>query len=142
MDIALAKYRIISKSTTEELTGCWVWKGKPTRYPYPRLGFAGKTWLAHRLSYAAFTGTLDDTIVVDHTCSNKRCVNPKHLEQVTQGENVRRAARRITSCHRGHEYTVENTGYYGVKPGKKTQARYCKECNRMKYWIGKGGRNE
>ncbi|MBX7250223.1 MAG: HNH endonuclease [Caulobacteraceae bacterium] len=31
---------------------------------------------------------------VDHTCCNRACCNPAHLERVTHAENVRRAARR------------------------------------------------
>lgn len=136
MDTRLAKDKILDKSELDAL-GCWLWSGSIKSFPYGRVKFEGKTWLAHRLSHLAFKGFLDDNLVVDHLCGVKHCVNPEHLEQVTQAENVLRAAALITHCPAGHEYTEDNTGYYGVKPGKKTKARYCKECNNLKYWKRK-----
>lgn len=134
-----ARYELVTRTDLDQVSKCWVWCGAPTKHPYPRLVFEGKSWLAHRLSYSVYNGELLSGFVIDHLCSNKRCVNPDHLEQVTQGVNVSRAAELITHCPEGHEYTNNNTGYYSVKPGKKTPARYCKECNRLKYWKRKGG---
>lgn len=136
MDIRLARDKILARSNLDVL-GCWLWTGSTSSHPYGRITFEGKTWLAHRLSHLAFKGFLDDSLVIDHLCSVKVCVNPEHLEQVTQGENVLRAASLITQCPSGHEYTEDNTGYYGARPGKKTPSRYCKECNRLKYWKRK-----
>lgn len=54
--------------------------------------------LPHRLSYAlangfealppGMTGPKSDTLVIDHTCNNKLCVNPEHLQVVTQAQNI------------------------------------------------------
>lgn len=137
MNYGKARYELITRTDLDLVTKCWSWAGKETKYPYPRLVFEGKTWLAHRLSFASYRGQLMPGLVIDHLCSNKRCVNPDHLEQVTQAENVLRAAELITHCPAGHEYTEENTGYYGLKPGKKTPARYCFTCSRDKHKIGR-----
>jgi hypothetical protein len=32
-------------------------------------------------------------LVIDHLCGNRRCVNPSHVEPVTQQEHIRRSAR-------------------------------------------------
>lgn len=45
---------------------------------------------AHRLSYEMSVGRIPDGAVIDHLCSNRDCVNPEHLEPVTNTENTRR----------------------------------------------------
>lgn len=67
--------------------------------------------LAHRFSLS-LVQPLVEGLQVDHLCRNTSCVRPTHLEQVTQAENIRRAAlhrERATRCKNGHEYTPENT---------------------------------
>ena len=70
---------------------CWKWLGsinKNTGYGKKQLG--GKSVLAHRWVYAIFHGHVPGNYVLDHTCGNKWCVNPNHLEAVNQAENCRR----------------------------------------------------
>ena len=60
-------------------------------------------------------------IVVDHLCLKPWCVNPAHLEVVTQGENIRRgAAVRQPACRncRNKEWKI--------RPGNGR--RYCAPC--------------
>lgn len=51
----------------------------------------GASAFAHRISYALHNGPLVEGMEIDHICSNKLCVNPTHLAQVSTSENMRRA---------------------------------------------------
>jgi hypothetical protein len=43
---------------------------------------------AHRLSWEYAHGApVPDGMVIDHTCFERRCVNPEHLQVVTMAEN-------------------------------------------------------
>lgn len=101
---------------------CWPWNGRIDANGY---GKFGTDW-AHRLSLGIATGSVRVGFVVDHLCRNPRCVNPKHLEWVTQAENMRRGCQaQITHCIHGHEFTPENT--YAMRYGNGK--RRCKRCN-------------
>lgn len=116
----------VQKGAPEE---CWPWKGYLSNgYGLFRVGGkAGYRITAHRYSCQLVHGPIDAGMVVDHLCRNPCCVNPRHLEVVTQQVNLLRgvgptatnAAK--THCKRGHEYTAENTI---LIPG----GRWCRIC--------------
>ena len=74
----------------EPMSGCWLWIGDCTMRGYGRIKVQRKETYAHRASYELFIGKIPAGLVVDHKCRTLCCVNPDHLEPVTQGENVRR----------------------------------------------------
>ena len=92
---------------------CWPWPGcVAAGYGHIRAGRRSEGMLlAHRVAYESFYGSIADGMEIDHTCFNKLCVNPHHLEEVTPKENSQRAAARITHCPQGHPYDAENTVY-------------------------------
>lgn len=111
-----------------DLGPCWEWKGLRNDAGY---GQARKRWLgrmAHRVSYELFVGPIPDGLEMDHLCVNPPCVNPGHLEAVTQRENYLRssaitlqnAAR--THCRRGHPFDEDNTIFY-------RESRRCRTCH-------------
>jgi hypothetical protein len=73
-------------------TPCWVWLGSRSPEGYGRIGVA----YAHRISYERHVGPIPEDLHIDHLCRNKTCVNPEHLEPVTQAENQRRATAKLT----------------------------------------------
>ncbi|WP_402465721.1 HNH endonuclease signature motif containing protein [Isoptericola aurantiacus] len=71
---------------------CIEWTGATSANGYGRIGIGGsRTAQVHRVAYEAARGPIPAGLHIDHLCRNRRCVNPDHLEPVTQSENNRRA---------------------------------------------------
>lgn len=68
--------------------GCWEWTGAKTAAGYGQ--FTRRKEYAHRHAYEDLVGPIPEGLVIDHLCRNPSCVNPDHLEPVTQRENIRR----------------------------------------------------
>ena len=68
-------------------TGCWVWRRAGNGDGAGRVWFDGKLRLAHRVVYEMVKGPIPDGLQLDHLCANRLCVNPDHLEPVTNREN-------------------------------------------------------
>lgn len=109
--------------------GCWRWTGATGGARNHLYGVANGT-TAHRVAYEFFVGPIPTGMVLDHLCRNTMCVNPEHLEPVTQRENLERGqgrSRASTHCKNGHEYTPENTRIVVIR-GYET--RVCRACKR------------
>lgn len=116
----------------EPMSGCWLWIGDCTVRGYGRFRAkpGDKQMLAHRLSYELFVGKIPEGLVIDHKCKTLCCVNPDHLEAVTQGENVRRgdaAKPRQTHCKYGHELSLRTPNAWqrtcGVCQNRRSRER-------------------
>jgi hypothetical protein len=72
------------------LTPCWIWQLAKNRQGYglTREGYAHKR--AHRVVYEQHIGPIPPGLDLDHLCRQTDCVNPAHMEPVTEAENVRR----------------------------------------------------
>lgn len=111
---------------------CWGWGGYHSRTGYAQFTpHPGDSPIpAHRYGYEQLVGPIPDGLVLDHLCRNRGCVNPDHLQPVTQQENTLRgfgpaamlAAR--THCDKGHEFTPENT------TPRANGGRLCRQCER------------
>ena len=106
---------------------CWPWLGTLNSDGYGVFRVKGRQYRAHRVAYMDATGNDPGTgYVVDHTCRNRACCNPRHMELVTLGENVHRSVHTLAAtCVRGHERTEAN-----VRIDKLGRRRGCIPCER------------
>jgi hypothetical protein len=109
-----------------ELGSCWLWTAATDRKGYGVFRLAGKLIKAHRVAYELIIGPFPAGLLPDHCCRNHGCVNPAHLEPVTNRENMRRGIKGAltTHCPAGHAYDAANT--YRDPRGR----RHCRLCER------------
>jgi hypothetical protein len=130
----------VSKDGPEhpELGHCWTWQASQMASGYSQfhVKLTSGRWsstVAHRIAYELAVGPIPGEMVLDHLCRNRACVNPAHLELVTDLVNILRGNgwsgrnARKTHCPRGHEYNEKNT-YLG-----KRQMRQCRACDAEKH---------
>jgi hypothetical protein len=122
---------------------CWPWK-RGMSHGYGKYWTGATVTYAHRVSYEAHHGRLATDLTVDHTCHNRdrtcpggraclhrRCVNPAHLEAVTNAVNRSRAPiagwaaihAAKTHCKFGHPLSGDNLTV-------TARQRVCRECSR------------
>lgn len=80
-----------SNVDTSDDDACWQWQGKTTTNGYAKYFSAPSGWsrLGHRVAWRLANEEELNSRVVHHTCGNKKCVNPKHLEAMTHSEHGR-----------------------------------------------------
>lgn len=113
--------------------GCWEWTAALVNSDgYGAFYYDGnRSGRAHRYAYQHYIGPIPEGLTIDHLCRNRKCVNPDHLEAVTNKENLRRGESptainaRKTHCIHGHEFTPENTLW-------EKKGRACRECKRAR----------
>lgn len=117
---------------------CLRWRGPHHSQGYGLCGeVSNGSQYAHRVAWMRAHGPIPESLEIDHVkargCRFRDCVNPAHLEPVTQRENLLRAEiggdwgqAAKTHCPQGHEYTEDNTYRYARKDG--TSERHCKAC--------------
>src|SRR5260370_18895864 len=119
---------VLARFTAKYVTtpnGCWEWLGSKSPKGYGHFHDGQKDVRAHRWAYEHFIGPVPDGLVIDHLCRNHACVNPAHLEPVTNKENLTRGIRPNalkTHWKRGHPFTEAKTI---LSPGGSRSCRTC-----------------
>lgn len=131
--------RFWAKVTIAGQDDCWPWSSYVRTDGYGKTYFAGHYVRTHRLAYELSVGPVPEGLVLDHLCRNRKCANPRHLESVTRGENVRRGVgvgaviggirSSRTHCPSGHPLSGDNLTI-GHRRGGGVH-RGCRECHRI-----------
>src|SRR4029077_7084384 len=108
------------KIEPEPNTSCWLWIAGLSKSGYGKVQERNsrKTYRAHRYVFGLVKGQFKGQL--DHRCCQKSCVNPDHLEIVTQKENMARHFQKQTHCRRGHPLSgfnliFRNKGHQGQR---------------------------
>ena len=89
-------HRVLKRTVQQPGTNCWLWQGPDSGNGrgggYPRMSLGSRTVAVHLVMYVHEHGYIPGGKQVDHTCRNRMCVNPAHLELVSHRENQKRRA--------------------------------------------------
>lgn len=71
------------------IDGCWVCVShKPKSHGYIEKMIDGKREYLHRIIYRMHNGAIPKGYEVHHTCGNKKCCTPEHLEVMSKSEHA------------------------------------------------------
>jgi hypothetical protein len=128
---ASVRDRFRKKVAVGDPSGCHLWVGGLDRYGYGQIRVDGRYVGAHRVAWEIEHGPIPHGLVIDHLCRIPACVNPAHLEPVTERENILRGtspsaiAARKTHCIHGHPFSGENLYLRKREKGWKRECRAC-----------------
>lgn len=125
---------MLERYEVNDVTGCWLWLGYTDKNGYARLNSEN----AHRVFYVKHVGPVPAGFDVDHLCKRRNCVNPAHLEAVSEQENLDRVTRTVSYqgrnfdiCREGHPLTGDNLRV-SPRSDRESPKRVCRACERMK----------
>lgn len=111
----------------DPISGCWMWLLSTSTSGYAVRG----SQRMHRTFYVAANGPIPPGYHVHHTCEERSCVNPSHLEALSPSAHFRAATQNQiaayserTHCKNGHPFDADNTAHRKDSNG----ARRCRAC--------------
>lgn len=122
---------------------CWRWMSGYFEVGYGAFYLDGNNRGAHRVAKAIDLNVpLSEIKYACHTCDNRWCVNPKHIFNGTQQDNVddmMSKGRQVKPfaerdhCSKGHVY--DDVGFWVRKRNTKygiLESRVCKKCDQLR----------
>ena len=129
------------ESYAVDAAGCHISTYSTASHGYAQIGWnepgvkRSTMTLCHRAAWVATTGEqIPSGMTVDHTCKNRRCVNPEHLRLLSNFENARRTSGRdwpLGQCINGHPNSEL------VKHAGKWKCRICENEWQRRYRLKK-----
>jgi hypothetical protein len=115
---------------------CWEWNGFKDKSGYSQYTHKGnesktKNSKGHRVSYALTKGDFEKDLVINHICSNRGCVNPDHLEAITQKENMQKAGKK----NKGTKIVTRNPYYIKTDNPEERFLNYITKDENTKCWL-------
>lgn len=112
--------RVIRRGDDE----CWPWQGHLDEWGYGRIGYGsrkhrGRYVRAHRFSFELHHGPVGRGLLVMHRCDNPACVNPGHLRQGTNDDNMKDMAQKGRAANQA----LESNGNVKLKIGQVVAIR-------------------
>lgn len=126
-----------------DTNGCWIWTRSLNGGGYAMQSNKafGEHSLVHRAIWEEFNGPMPEGLQSDHLCRVRSCVNPAHIEPVTNRVNILRgvsfAARfaKRTECVNGHLFSGRNLGIYMEGKSQVRRCRTCQKKNNVRYRL-------
>ena len=78
--------KFVDKISSKE--GCWLWLGYKNEDGYGIFRYGKRMIGAHRVSWVLFKKNIEKGNQINHICDVRNCVNPEHLYEGTQQDNV------------------------------------------------------
>lgn len=82
-------------------SNCWIWQKKKDKDGYGRVKINGRSYYAHRVSFALFGKFLNSRQIVCHKCDVPSCWNPDHLFSGYSSDNALDAYRKGRHSQKG-----------------------------------------
>lgn len=78
----------VNTNSVKNEKSCWVWQGCIDKKGYGVLKINSKNYQLHRIVFEAANNIAVGIETVHHKCANRSCVNPEHLQKISNRENV------------------------------------------------------
>ncbi len=107
-----AKFPVRFWSKVDRSGSCWLWTACTDRDGYGWINFTWGMGYAHRIAYEIANGPIPAGMVLDHSCRTPSCVDPAHLEPVSDRVNILRGIAppavnaSKTHCKHGHRFDI------------------------------------
>lgn len=132
-------------SKVAKTDSCWLWTGALSPKGYGDFYVGPTKYRAHRYAYEITKGAIPEGLTIDHLCRVPHCVNPAHLEAVTDVENILRGScpaatnARRTHCRHGHPLDGDNLRHVRKKRGVERVCLTCRRAYDRKWKAAKRG---
>lgn len=111
------------QSKIEIVGECWLWTAGLDDDGHGQFWVEDRNIPAHRYSWLIAGKPLAKRKVLHHTCPNKNCCNPAHLETTTRPEHASFHGQAKTHCKRNHKLSGKNVWLHNGR-------RHCRKCRR------------